>query len=672
MHFTEAVPTCTRSEEMRCKLRCFSGRHIATAVLSMLLVTSGGCDTNDVRPSVLLVIIDTLRADHVGCYGAKISVTPNADLLAEEGVRFSQCVTTVPITLPSVSAILTSSYPIYNGVRDNGAFTLDHSMTTMSEVLSKSGYVTAAIVSAYVVAEGTGIEQGFEHFDSNFTGNYALRSSLEPGMARKFAETQSRADEITERAVRWLEDAQGPFFLVVHYYDPHTPYDPPPEYRKRWPGAPYVGEIAFADFQLGSLLEAARNAAGNEGLVTALVGDHGEGLGQHKEQQHGIFIYDSTLRVPLILHSPDLVSAGVVVEEQVSTIDLAPTVLGLIGVPIPDSWQGVNLADKTRLKSAQRALGVSAPTPCYIESQRGRNAYNWSELVGVRHDGWKLIRAPRPELYDLANDPAEETNLYYENPGEVQLLESMLRETIDQYTGPLATRGPDENLDESSIEKLKTLGYVMSHKRAGTENLPDPKDMIDEYNESYEVGEHVARAKSLLQSGDIEGAKRHLEIALELDPNDTEALSQMGILLCRQGDCESGVILLEDAARGEPSSSSAQFNLGIAYMGLERYQDAARHFRILVSLNPENADSWYRYGRALQAAGDLDNALEQYSRCLELDPNMALAMFDSAVVLVNLGRAAEARKHLAHLINEPDGQLATQAKALLQQLNSER
>jgi arylsulfatase A-like enzyme/Flp pilus assembly protein TadD len=646
-------------------------RRLSKAVLVLILGFAGGCERGGEQPSVLLVIIDTLRADYVGCYGASTRVTPNADRLAGEGVRFSQCVTSIPVTLPSVSAILTSSYPIYNGVRDNGTFTLDGSLTTLQEVLRESGYSTGAFVSAYVVAEGSGIEQGFDHFDSEFSGAYSLKSSIEPAMAKMFAETQSRADEITERSIEWLRGAQRPFFLLVHYYDPHTPYDPPPEFRARWPENPYLGEVAFTDVQLGRLLEAAEDATGSAGLVTALVGDHGEGLGQHKEQQHGIFIYDSTLHVPFIIRSRGMVSEGLVVEEQVSTIDLAPTVLDLAGVGVPDSWQGVSHARGTRLDPERASTGAAEPRPCYIESHRGRFSYNWSELVGVRQDGWKFIRAPRPELYDLANDPAEETNLYDSNPDRARLLESTLQEMLDEYRGHLAETAPKEDLDEEEIEKLRTLGYVMSGKHSDGD-LPDPKDMIDEYNESYEVGVHVARAKSLLGVGDVSGAKRHFEIALGLDPDCVEALTHLGILLCRQGDCERGVVLLESAARQNPASSKAHFNLGIAYMGLGRYHDAAEQFEVLVAVEPENADSWYRFGVALQEAGKLEEAIDKYSRCLELDPAMAMALYDSAVILAGLGRTTEAKERLAQVLSVSDGQLAAQAKALLERLQSEQ
>jgi arylsulfatase A-like enzyme/Flp pilus assembly protein TadD len=652
-----------------------SWARLAGISLLAILALDAGCGREVARPSVLVIIIDTLRADYVGCYGARIGVTPNMDRLAAEGARFSQCVTSVPITFPSISGILTSSYPIYNGVRDNGTFTLDSSLTTMAEAMRDAGYSTAAFVSAYVLVEGTGMEQGFDSFSSEFTGAYELRSTLEPAIARQFAGSQSRGDEITERAVKWLGRSRKPFFLVVHYYDPHTPYDPPVEFRRRWPQNPYLGEVAFTDSQIAPLLDSASRAAGSGNLVTALVADHGEGLGQHKEGQHGIFVYDSTLRVPFILRAPGMVSEDLEVKEQVSTIDLAPTVLELAGVQIPDTWQGGSLAAAIRSGGAAGA-GASGSAyansrPCYIESYRTRFAYNWSELVGVRDGGWKLIRAPRPELYNLVADSTESVNLYTEQPEEVSRLESVLGRMLTDLQGPLADVEPESDLEESKIEKLKTLGYVISTGSRTEGDLPDPKDMIDEYNASYEVAEEVIEARKLMRLGDEEGAKAHLERALDLNPDDSDALNQLGLLLWRQGRIDSSIAALGRSARLAPSSTTARLNLGIAYMRLARYREAAAQFEILASLTPEDPDSRYKYAKALQMAGDVSGALEAYGECLALNPGMTLALYDSAVMLLELGRREEAVARLRKVVEvKPDAEPAGAAKALLERLES--
>jgi tetratricopeptide (TPR) repeat protein len=563
---------------------------------------------------------------------------------------------------------------------------MDYSLTTISEVLRESGYATAAVAGAYVVADGSGIEQGFDHYDSDFGGGDEVESSTEPLALHDF-KTMRRGDEVTERAINWLNNSERPFFLVVHYWDPHDPYEPPQVFRERWPDNPYVGEVAFTDSQIGLLLEAAGDAAGKENLITALVADHGEGLGQHKEQYHGIFVYDSTLLVPLIIHSPGLVSEGLVIEEQVSTIDLAPTVLELAGMPVPDTWQGQSFAEdigydrdlsgfslvEDASASETQTAHSTGPRPCYIETYRTRYSYQWSELVGVRHDGWKLVRAPRPELYDLAADPLELNNLYNEAPDKVLELESIFENMIAEHSGPLGDMEPATDLDEEKIEKLKSLGYVMSSKRAATDQLPDPKDKIDEEILRQRVREKVLSARILLNEGNEDAAKRQLESALELNPEDPDALEQLGMLLWRRGNRERGLNLLEDAARVAPESTSPQFNLGIAYMQLGRYKDAVAQFRTLVSLDPENADSRYRYGKALQLMGDSAGALEQYSVCLELNPSMTLAIYDSSVLLVEAGRSAEARERLGRLLNmEIDGELARAARALLIRIDREQ
>lgn len=661
-------------------------RYMIPELLLAALLFAGGCGKADNRPSVLLIIIDTLRADHVGCYGHTAGITPNMDRLAAEGVRFSNCVTPVPITFPSFAAIFTSSYPVYNGVRDNGANPIDYSLTTMSEVFRESGYATAAIAGSFVVADGSGIEQGFDHYDSNFEDEPEPGTYLDQSITGEL-NAKRNADEVTKLAIEWVRKSERPFFFVVHYWDPHYPYEPPDEFGKRWPGNPYLGEVAYTDSQLDRLLEAARKAAGKKRLITILVADHGEALGEHKEPFHGVFVYDCTLLVPFIIHSPELVQDGLVIEEQVSTIDLAPTVLDLVGVEVPRGWQGRSYAKEIRhpggpsseeasdreYHSTSRTLEITGAgaRPCYIETYRPRYAYQWSELAGVRYDNWKLISAPRPELYDLSSDPYELENLYGEKPDKVQELLSIMEGMLEEYSGPLGKIERETELDEEELEKLKSLGYVMSSKPAATGPLPDPKDKIEEEILAQQILAKIRGAWVLERDGNEEAAEELLEAALELDPENTEVLKEFGLMLWRSGDRARGLTLLENAARLAPASSSNQFNLGIAYMHLGRYMDAAKQFEALVSLDPSNADSRYRYGKCLQLAGDRTGALEQYYACLELNPSMTLAIYDLSVLQLEDGRSSEAKEQLERLLEiEPEGELAQRARELLDRVES--
>jgi arylsulfatase A-like enzyme/Flp pilus assembly protein TadD len=662
-------PTCKHVSGRRASLPIAAALAAVVAFCALSLSVQG-CRKGDERPSVIIIIIDTLRADYVGCYGSPDAATPNIDRLATQGARFSQCITAAPVTLPSISTILTSTYPTYHGVRDNGIFKLDPSLVTLAEVFEEAGYATAAVVGAGVIGKGTGIEQGFDHFDADFSGDYARESSLSPAEASEFALTQRRADEVTRLATAWLARSRGPFCLVAHYFDPHAPYDPPPEYGARYSSSAYLGEVAFADSRLGPLLDAARQAASDNGLITALVADHGEGLGEHGEEQHGFFIYDSTVRVPFVVSYPPLVAAGVEIGRQVSTADLAPTVLDLAGIAAPESWQGRSLAAAIAARRpAERGSMETTPLACYMETYRTRYSYSWSELTGIRYNGWKLVRAPKPELYDLEGDPAETRNLYSSDPGRARAMESRLDELWAALRGPFADLKPTVDLDESEIQKLKTLGYVMPEKAPPPGPLPDPKDMIVRLRTRFEASRLAEEARRMLAAGDAAGAEEKLHEALERNPESAVALHDLGLLYWGRGRKEEGLSLLERAASLDASTSAPHTNLGIAYMTLGRYAEAAREFERSVALDPGDAEARYKYGKALEMSGDRSAALEQYFECLARRPGMRDALYDAAVILARTGRPGEARPLLERLLADNAGdQYARSAKALLRQL----
>ena len=643
--------------------RLVSARSAAALMLFAAFAALGGCDEGDDRPNVLVVIIDTLRADHLGCYGARTGATPNMDRLAAEGVRFSTCVSAVPVTLPSVSTIITSAYPPYHGVRDNSVFTLDHSLITLAEVFNEAGYATGAVVGAHVISKGTGVEQGFDHFDSDFGDNYAKESSLEPGKAREVGETQRRAGEVTDRALEWLEEERRPFFLLVHYFDPHWPYDPPPEFGRRFSQSIYVGEVGYTDSRLGLLLDAAEEAAGESDLIIALIADHGEGLGEHDEEQHGYLIYDSTLLVPFIVSYPGVVAPGLRVDEQTSTTALSPTVLELAGLPVPEEWQGTSHAREIRVGGSRKP----PRRPCYIETYRTRYSFNWSELVGIRHNGWKMIRAPKPELYDLTADPKELENLYGKEPGRVETMEQALDEMLAAIRGPLDDLQPARDIDEEEVRMLKTLGYVMSKTAPPEGELPDPKDMVAELNTGFKATRIAYEAKALLARGDAAGAEELLLQALGVDPENTVALHDLGLMRFERGEREEGLKLLKGAARLSKTDAVPHLNLAVAYMLLERYGEALEEFERSLAIAPKDPNIRHKYGKALETTGQTNEALQQYYMCLERDPDMRIAQYDAAVLLARTGQHARAKALLEDLIRKnPSDSWAVAARKMLE------
>ncbi|HSB60815.1 MAG TPA: sulfatase, partial [Vicinamibacteria bacterium] len=395
--------------------------------------------------NLLLVSIDTLRADRLGSYGYAPAQTPRLDALARSGLRFARAATVVPLTLPAHSSLLTGTFPAWHGVRDNGGFYLGEDQTTLAEVLRGKGYRTGGFVGAFVLDRRWGIAQGFERFFDEFD----LESFGEaPGMDA----IQRPGAQVVDRALEWLgADRDRPFFAWVHLYDPHTPYEAAEPFRSRFPGTPsgaYDAEIAAADAQVGRLLDALDLDRRLPDTLVVVVGDHGEMLGEHGEPTHGFFVYEAAVRIPLILAGPGVPAREV--EDQVRIVDVMPTVLELLRAPPPEAVQGVSLLPLAR----GERLGLVASS----ESWYPRYHYGWSELHAVQDGRFKYIRAPRPELYDLASDPGEARDLSRDDPARLAALERALAGLLARTASASAPKGP-RTVDAETEERLAALGY---------------------------------------------------------------------------------------------------------------------------------------------------------------------------------------------------------------------
>ncbi|MFQ5791363.1 MAG: sulfatase, partial [Acidobacteriota bacterium] len=365
----------------------------------VLLAAFAGCTPRSAPPvNVLLITIDTLRADRVGCYGYAAPTTPHIDSMAEEGVVFEKAIAQAPVTLPSHASLLTGTYPPTHGVRDNVTYQLSEASLTLAEVLEKQGYETAAFIGAFPLHRRFGLGQGFSHYDDRV-------GSQREAAAGFFAER--RAEAVVDAALEGLGRVKSrPFFYWVHLFDPHVPYDPPSPVRERFRDS-YDGEVAYVDSQVGRLLQGLERARLSDETLIVLTSDHGESLGDHGERTHGFFIYDTTMHVPLILRHPSL-GRPRRVDGQVRSVDIMPTVLDLLQVPVPREVQG---------ESLRPALaGEPFDRPAYTESYVPLVNFHWSPLRGLRYQGWKYIEAPRPELYDLSRDPDEEDNRFEAEP----------------------------------------------------------------------------------------------------------------------------------------------------------------------------------------------------------------------------------------------------------------
>ena len=430
--------------------------------------------------------IDTLRADHVGAYGDRRGLTPTIDRLAGEGVRFERAYAHVPLTLPSHASLLSANYPTRNGVHDNGTFTLGE-VPTLAASLRSSSYRTAAFVGAFVLDARFGLDRGFDVYDDRMTGSSA---DLEV--------VQRTAEQVLEPAAQWIQADQPsavshqPFFAWVHLYDPHEPYSPPEPYRSRYASDPYGGEIAYTDAALGSFLDRLRDSGRLASTLVVVAADHGESLGEHGERTHGLFAYDATLRVPLIVWAPQKIRAAVI-SSPARLVDVAPTILDLVGgAPLE------RVAGRT-LRPAIAGEPVDDPGS-YFEALNANLTRNWAPLRGIVSGGLKLIDLPLPELYDLAADPQEQRNLYAQQRERARPLEAQL----DRVTSAAAAPAARPSIDADAEARLRALGYVVSSApkplRTYT-TADDPKQLV-------QLNAALDEAAAMLSRGDAAGRFR--------------------------------------------------------------------------------------------------------------------------------------------------------------------
>jgi Tfp pilus assembly protein PilF len=536
---------------------------------------------------VLLVTVDTLRPDALGFVAGR-NATPAIDALAAEAFRFPTAVTPTPLTLPAHASLMTGLVPRRHGARDNGQV-LPPGAATLAESLRAAGWTTAAFVSGFPLRALFGLDRGFEHYDDTL-----------PVGAR--ARLERDADATTAAALDWVRGAREPWFLWVHYYDPHDPYTAHAEFPCSGPQAAYLSEVAFADHAFGVLRRGVAERHGGP-LLTVLTGDHGESFGEHGESTHGFFLYDTTVTVPLVVHFPGRVRPGTS-GLPARLVDVAQTVLELLGLPALAGVDGVSLV-------AAIDGRADALPPAHLETLHPWLTYGWAPLKGVRTADRKLIDAPRAELYDLARDPAESTNVFADRPDEARAL----GETLARLTPPVAAAGarPEDDRVRASLE---ALGYVASASGAGEApaGLPDPKD-------------RVAMRRALLQADGLLRRER-----------TREAIAAFDAIL-----------------REEPTNRYAMFRSGIAYVRAGAPRAAAERLTRAVELDPSNADARFALADALTRSGEQERAIAEWREVIRLQPRRGVAWSNLGTLLAQVGRRDEAHQALAHAVEvEPD------------------
>lgn len=566
------------------------------------------------RPSVLLVTVDTLRPDALGWVSGR-NFTPTLDRLAGEGLAFPGAVSPVPLTLPAHASILTGLLPRNHGVRDNGQVFASTS-PTLAERFRVQGYATAAFVSGFPLARQFGLDRGFELYDD------AMTHGSEGFVERRAAET-SRA------AAAWLEAARGPWFLWVHYYDPHDPYEPPRTFWQPGPRGGYDGEVGYTDNAIGALLPAAV-AAGGGALLTVVTADHGEALGEHRERTHGYFVYDSTMLVPLVFHWPGRVAMGRSVLPA-RLVDIAPTVLELTGVPPGAPTDGVSLVPL--LKGRDQTI-----PPAYLETRLPYLYFGWSPLRAVRTEEWKLVAAPRPELYRVRADPGESTNRFDRERPVVNRLAEALR-AIEAR--PAAVAGTAA--DAEGLRRLKSLGYLAAGEEGGEAipaGLADPKDRI-------ELRDLLTEAEGAMRAGAAASARRLFETVLTREPDNRSAVLRLGTLCLKTGDTACALGHLERAVRLDPARAEARFALGDALMQAGQLERAAEQWRALARLQPRRFEAWANLGAALRASGKGREALDAFRAAAQIRPDVPDVLVELALAERDAGERAAAAQHLA-------------------------
>jgi choline-sulfatase len=552
----------------------------------------------DPRLNVLLITIDTLRADHVGSYGYAAAQTPALDRLAARGLRFTNATTVAPLTLPAHSSLMTGTFPGFHGVRDNGGFYLGDDQVTLAKLLRARGYQTGGFVSAFVLDHRWGIAQGFDRYYDDFDlAKYRVDIGLDA--------VQRPASEVVAKAIEWLDhDAARPFLAWVHLYEPHAPYDPPEPIRARFPptmiGA-YDGEIATADIQVGRLIDHLGAAGRLDRTLVVLLGDHGESLGEHGEEQHGFFIYDADVRIPLIVAGAGLPAR--VVDDQVRIVDVMPTILQLLGIDVPGAVQGRSLLPLLR--------GAPLDLVAASETWYPRHHYGWSELTSIRDGRYHFIAAPRRELYDLQLDPAELHDIAADSPARADALERALRTFVAQTSATRAPAAP-RPVDPDVEERLRSLGYVGSSiSRSTLDDRPrgDPKDKIGLYSLLKQAGLDSVE-------GRIDEGIGKIREALAADPDIVEAYLMLGNMQTKAGRDDEAVGAYQKALALDSDNQNAAFNLALAYKTAGRTEAAEAGFARVLELSPKDAKARYQLADIWMKRGDLTRAEELLRRAV--------------------------------------------------------
>ncbi|MCU1242339.1 MAG: hypothetical protein JWO71_3065 [Candidatus Acidoferrum typicum] len=612
-------------------------------------------------PSVILITMDTVRADRMGFLGSTQGLTPQLDALARQGVIFERAYSQAPLTPVSHATILSGTYPHFHGVRDFGS-RLPESIPYLPELLRARGYRTAAFVSSIILDPqngfSPGFERGFDMYDAGFHRGKKGESRL--------GSIQRRGEDTVTRALKWLEkNHHGPVFVWVHLWDAHDPYDPPSPFKERYANAPYDACVAYVDNTVGKLLAGLRRTGLYDDALIAVMSDHGESLGEHGENTHGVFLYDSTIRVPLLIRLPRANFAGQKISARASLVDVAPTILAAMQSPAPTAMQGQSLLQLVRMRAAK-------DRPSFSESEYSHRGFGWSSLEALRTGNFLYVKAPQPELYNSTEDPGEARNLFEKN----KLAAVRVAAELDSFSKRASANAPEAargSLDPQSVEKLRAMGYMASSRTDTGFGGVDPKTHIQVANDLHDADLKIEDGKVLSaiplleqvvaadpqiphaqyflgvaykEMREYDKAVLHLDKAIQLVPDSMMGHYEIALAMYQKGDLKNSATHLEIVVEHSPDWTDARFSLAAIYARTDRVPEAMAILDVTLQLDPDHYRANLLRGRILSLEGDAAGALPNLEKATRVEPKSAEAHQFLAEVYAKLGQQENAaREH---------------------------
>jgi arylsulfatase A-like enzyme/cytochrome c-type biogenesis protein CcmH/NrfG len=611
------------------------------SLLIWLLVLAASSWTWAEAPNIVFITVDTTRADRMGFLGSKRGLTPSLDTVARQGVVFERAYSQAPLTPVSHATIFTGTYPQFHTVTDFG-----HALPTLlpfvPEILQKSGYHTAAFIGSLILdpkaSMAPGFDRGFDYFDAGFHPKHSPNES-------RYDTVERRAGDVVRHAKAWIDkNPKPPFFVWIHLYDPHAPYDPPAPFDTRFKD-PYDGEIAYADASLGKLFTYLRQRGIYEHTLIVMMSDHGESLGAHGEAMHGIFLYDETIHVPLLFKLPEKLLAGRRVSCRVRLIDVAPTLLSMLSLPLPPTFQGESLVPLMK----GGAKGSTPDLPAYAETDYPHRAFGWSALRSLRTSKYLAIRAPKPELYDESQDHGDQRNLASSSPAVTTTLLAQLNALRDKTASYHDT--PEKvSLTSDQSANLAALGYAGGSASAPADPLQgaDPKDKI-------EISNMLHEGMIAVEDGRYAEAIPMLQHVLDDSPAITAAQAQLGIALARVKRYPEAILALKKAVQLLPDSVESQYELGLALFETGAWKESTPYFEFVAKKRPKWPDAQYSLASVYARTQHVPEAVDLLHTVLELNPNHFRANLLLGRILTLEHLPSDALPYLKNAVSvEPD------------------